>query len=361
MRAPISALAAALLLGALPLSAAAQTIDPRRCSLDDRDACLDGVGSGVTSLDNLRLSGERISGSARGRDEEAAGAQARLGAPGRRGMSAGEGYAAGWNLWASYAHSDSESDVRVAPYEATAHNLLFGADRLLGERWILGLALGYERTDTDTIFNGGTQDRDGYTVAPYAAFLINDVFSLDVSAGYTHLETDQTRIDPDAASPLPFITSDFAAERGFVTSNLNATWLVGDWVIGAVAGFVHAAEIQDSYREQGGSSRRAVRSRRVELTQGYLGADLAYSLGAWEPYAVAMYRNDFSRQDGSGAGGLPAAVGSTQPDDDDELNLGLGVRYFGRGGLSGSLEWITTRGRSHFDDDTISLTLRLAL
>jgi len=326
--------------------------DAARCSAAEFEFCLNGVSASVTSLDSLRVTGERVSARrSEATEEDRAAARGRT-----TGLAAGEGFGA-WSVWASYSRSSFESDVRVAPFDADLDSALIGADTLLGERLVVGLAAGYEATDADTQFNAGGQDTDGFTVAPYVAWLINDTFSVDLSAGYSTLSTDSDRVDPANGARL---TADFDSERGFVTANLNGTWLAGRFVIGARVGMLHSGEIQDGYTEAGGPSVRTVRKRHVDLTQGYVGGDVAYALGAWEPYVTAVYRNDFASDDGSGAGGLPNAVGSTQPDDDDEFQLGLGVRYFGKR-VTGSFEWLTTEGREDFEDDTFTLTLRLAL
>ena len=302
------------------------------------------------------MTGEHATGVIReGADDEDAQAASRsIG-----GLSAGDGFdLGGYGLWASFGRSDFESEVTVARYDANQNSFLAGIDTLFLDQFVIGLALGYENTSADTAFNGGDLDVDGFTVAPYVAYFFNDIFSADASVGYSHLQHDQSRIDPANAATL---TGEFASNRAFVTGNLNALYFVDNWVLGGRVGFLHSGEIQEPYVEQGGPSIRSVRAKHLDLTQGYVGADVAYSFGVWEPYVVGMYRNDFGRDDGSGAGGLPSAVGSTQPDDDDEFQLGLGVRYFGDNGITGNLEWLTTQGRSQFDEQSFNATIRIDL
>ena len=61
---------------------------------------------------------------------------------------------------------------------------------------------------------------------------------------------------------------------------------------------------------------------------------------------------------GPGPGG--PGPGVTRSNDRNEWMLGLGLRFFGDG-VSGSVEWTTTQGRDHFDDDTVMGTLSFAL
>ena len=333
-------------------------VESRRCSAENRGDCLNGVGSGVTSLDGLRVSGVPASrhGSEGAADEQR---QAMLPGGEVHGMSAGSGALAGYNVWSSYGYSRFESDTRLGAYRGHTENLLVGVDRLLGERLLLGVSLGYESTDNTTTFNNGEQDREGVTIAPYALVLLSDAFSIDVSAGYGRLYTDQDRINTGTGTR---ITSDFDAERAFATANLNGLLLSGDWVLGGRLGVLYAVESQDAYLETdatvgAGSQARAVRDRHIDLTQGYASVDAAYAMGEWEPYATVGYHRDFSRDDGRTAGGLPGGV-VTQPNDRTEWQYGVGLRYYGSG-VSGSLEWITTQGRKAFDNDALNLSVRV--
>lgn len=333
--------------------------DPERCSIETYEFCLNGVGSGVTSLDTMRIGNQ---GAVRRflseEAEEEVKGSASLGPARLTGMAAGEGALAGWTVWGSLQHQDYDSSVAVAPYDGRTTQVSGGIDRVFAERWVAGAFLGWEGTATDTTFNGGDQDRTGLTIAPYVAVALDDVFSIDAAGGYTGLNTDQTRVDNTVGS---IITSEFDADRWFVTGNLNAIKVIDAWVLGARTGVLYNSERQDAYTETGGPTARSIGVRKLDLTQFYIGGDIAYSWGNWEPYGAAEYRNDLSRDDGRAAGGLPAAVGATTPDDDDEWLLGLGVRYFHDSGASASFGWLRTLGRDKFSNDTLTLIVRVPL
>ena len=342
----------ALVLGvvfATPVSATTSNV----CSRDNAAACLDGVSTSVTALDNMRLSGSSGSQSFGANDDEGAlSMHDRL-----TGQSAGADWN-GWSVWGGYNRSDFESSVAVAPYDAVLNQVLFGADNLITDRVLAGVALGYENLDADTPFNGGGQQLDGFSITPYVAVLLSDVFSVDFAVGYTHLSIEQDRIDPANAATL---SADIDGHRFFSNATLNAVYPWGDFVFGARAGLLYAAEFQDGYKEVGGPSARTVRGKHLDLGQAFAGVDVAYIVGDFEPYAMAMYRNDLGRDDGSLAGGLPGNVGSTTPADDDEVQYGLGLRYFASNGITANVEWTRTIGRALFDDDTLSLQLRMAM
>jgi len=338
--------------------------NPDLCSAERPGACLDGVGGGVTSLDSLRVNRAAL-GNPAATSEERAQQQARGGAPGLvSGMSASTGTAGAWTVWGSGSWSGYEGTVAIAPYEADTYNLLVGADRFFGERLLAGFTLGYENTETETRYNGGGQDRDGFQVGLYGAYLINDVFSIDAALGYAALDTDETRIDTGAirvgtvATPGATLRGSYDADRAFGTVNLNAVKTFGDWVLGGRVGALYAVESQDAYAEAGGGGARTVGKRHLDLTQAYASVDLGYSAGEFEPYVLLGYRNDLGSDDGNSAGGLPGGVRTT-PDDDDDWQGALGVRYFGRSGISGSLEWLRTFGRDKFDEDVVTATVRV--
>jgi uncharacterized protein YhjY with autotransporter beta-barrel domain len=326
------------------------------CSPNNNLDCLNGVSTSVTNGANLRVGGAQYGdvGNERTKQQQL---EASTGSAAESGVAAGD-FANGWSIWGSYTRSDLDSDFIFAnsslAYSAKAQSALAGVDALITERFLIGFALGYQDLSSKTYFNGGGQDSDGIIISPYGAFIINDNFSIDVGGGYSDLEYDQTRISPGVGTPT---VGSFDANRWFFTTNLNAVFVTGDWVIGGRFGYLYTEEDQDGYTETGAAA-RTVADRNIDLSQLVLGGDLAYSVGPIEPYVSAVYRNDLSKDDGESAGGLPGAFTSVQPSDDDEFQVGLGVRYFSNYGVSANLEYSLTEGRDSFSDSTLLLTLR---
>ena len=58
---------------------------------------------------------------------------------------------------------------------------------------------------------------------------------------------------------------------------------------------------------------------------------------------------------------MPAGFGAVQARDDDEFQLGFGVRYYTNWGVTGTFEYQRVEGRSQFDSDLFMFTLRAAL
>lgn len=260
--------------------------------------------------------------------------------------AAGDDFDIPWGSWISYSHSDYEDDFVSTAFEAKRNNLTVGIDFSPWDHIVAGISLGYENNDIDTTFNGGNMDSDMFTVAPYIGGLINDTFSVDFSAGYSTIGIDQFRTQAGAR-----ITSSVDAVRWFVAGNLNANREFGNWFLSGRAGLLYANEEQDAFAESAGGAANPARS--FELGQLRIGGDIAYSWGAFETFATAVYAFDYSRDDIIVGAGIPQPA-----NDNDDVSVGLGIRWYGDTGISAAVEWSSVLGREDFDDSTYSFLLR---
>jgi len=363
------AFAAALCLAGGGAGATSPEFDePEICSRENFGACLNGAASPVTNAAGLRASLGAHDEVARDRRKARRG-EATAGLGRREAwFAAGDAAAAPIGLWVSYNYTDAASDFAVLgtslAFESDAHGVLAGVDRMFGDRVLLGIAGGYTDVSADTFYNGGGQDNDGYTFAPYAAVLLNEIFSIDVNGGYSALDYDQHRISPTDGTNT---SAGFDADRWFIAGNVNASLQRNNWFGNLRVGAAHAAESQDAYTEAGsaasqlGGTLRAVQDREIDLTQLIVGGEVAYSAAMVEPYFTVAYHNDLSRDDDAGAGGLPGAFTVVQPSDDDEVQIGLGLRCYTTRGITATLEYLRVEGREAFDSESLMATLRLAL
>ena len=293
------------------------------CNSQNPNNCLNGVGPAVTNPDSLRTTAFHVSKQTNSQSNEAEQGLSFIGSSAVTGLAAGDGFA-GLGYWASFNYSDFSADIPinsviqpVASYDADQKTAFIGIDTLLMDTLVIGLALGYENTDIDTAYNGGNNETDGYTIAPYAAYLINDIFSADVVFGYTNLSTDTDRIDNVSGGT---ILGDFDAERWFIATNINATVGYENWLLGGRLGYLYVTEDQDSYLETGPNTARSIGRRHIDLAQVIVGFDVAYSLNQFEPYATFTYLNDLGRDNGiESAGGLPVRL--------ELLNLSMMMKY----------------------------------
>ena len=331
------------------------------------NSCVDGVAAGSFGSEGLRTSSMHFTNDLKNNSGDSS--VTFFGESNLNGLAAGERFN-GWGLWASASHNVFDGDnnpeaggaigATKLVYNADTTSMLFGADRFVTDRLILGLAAGYESTDVFTFFNGGNTDTEGFTVAPYAAFLINDMFSVDVAFGYTSLENDTDRLQLGTGATL---LGEFDSDRYFATTNLNVAHTNGNWYTGGRIGYLYSYEEQDGYTETGGTgggaAARTVGSRNIHISQLILGGEVAYNFGRQEPYVGATYVYDLSRGIGRNAGGLPGGV-APDFDDEDEIRLNAGVRYFATY-FTAVVDVTHVVSRNNFDSTSAMLTVRTDL
>lgn len=333
--------------------------DSDRCSSDEPGFCLDGVSSTVTSFDGLRVNsrGSAIGKRQQGTDE------ADISSPtvgAMLMMAMGDGALAGYSPWLGYSRSRFDSDVRIARYDAEVDNLQIGVDRMWGNDWLLGVALGSESIDTQTRYNGGGQQADGVTITAYGSHWLDEACSLNLMLGYGTSSTDQSRIDPDESNPgNPAIgRASYDATRLLADFSGSLLRHSGRWVGGSRLGVLYASERVDGYTETGLNNPRTVGDSTPELLQFYVSGEASRSFRHLDVYGLLGYRYDIARDEGQEAGALPAGI-ETVPDDRDEVELALGVRMFRANGFAASLEWLETLTRDDFSNSTISLLVRM--
>lgn len=259
------------------------------------------------------------------------------------GLAAGDGWEVPFGLWLSYSYSDFDDSYALTAYEATRSMVLGGVDFSPWDSVLLGLSVGWEQNDIDTAFNRGKVDTTGITVSPYFAALFGDIYSIDLSFGYTGLSTDQHRTLPGTTTR---VDSSVDADRWFWSANLNAGQQFGALYLSGRAGLLWAREYQDAYVESNGN---AVGEQMVTLGQWRIGIDAAYMIGDFEPYATASYEHDYSRTEINVAGAANDRNGAL---------LGLGLRWFGMDGFTASFDWTTMQGREDYGEHTFYFLLR---
>ena len=248
--------------------------------------------------------------------------------------------------WASYSYTDFENEFTLTAFEGERHGALVGVDIVPWENSVWGVAVGYEINDIETGFNRGSQDTDGYSIVSYFGALLNDTWSVDFSAGYTWLETDQFRTDPLTNNR---VSSSPDADRWFGAFNLNGLWIIDNWILGANAGALYARNTEDSFIESDGTP---ISSRITRLSQVNAGGNVAYSFGNFEPFVRGSYEYDLNATD-------IGVIGPVQPSfDDDNFLVGAGVRYFNNRGWSGIIEYNTRLDREDYKEENLVFTFR---
>ena len=331
----------------------------------DPTICLNGVGAATYGVDNVRLAAGNFSAATnRAANDDDSVADGRFGHSNLNGLSAGDHFA-GWGFWGSFNNTDYDGSLPInAPigrveYEGDIKSVLFGADKLVTDRLVLGLAIGYEESEAFTLYNGGNNDADGYTIAPYAAFFVNNFISIDAAVGYTELEYETDRVSLATAGTTNFGSYD--SDRWFAAINLNASGQFNDFLLTGRVGYLYTEEDQDGYTETGGADARQVSDRKFDLSQLLVGVEVAYNWQSTLPYIGLAWAHDLDRENGGNGlqPGLPGGVAPTFSDD-NEIQLTFGLRHYGDY-ISAMLDFNTVLERDSFDSHGVMFTLRADL
>jgi hypothetical protein len=211
----------------------------------------------------------------------------------RLGISAGENPDNRFGLWGNGAYFRLDGSKANANIESDIVTSMVGFDYRFGPRFLVGLSAGYETTDTDTKFNRGTVESDGFIIAPYMSIGLTDRVSIDAVIGYGMLDYDLTRRDPLSNA---LVTGTTEADRMFGSVDLVAGERLGNWLLEGRVGASHLHEEQDAFRE---SNNNNVAENDITVTSGNLGARLGYSFSMLEPYIAAQYSYDFNQAEGA--------------------------------------------------------------
>lgn len=265
---------------------------------------------------------------------------------GATGLNAGDGTAIPYGVWGSYSYSDYDNDLSSTAFDGDTHSFLGGIDFGFWENTVMGVAFGYDNGDIDTTFNGGHQDADTYTIAPYFAALLTDTLSIDFNIGYSYVDYDQFRTLPGTTTK---VSSSPDADRWFGALNLNGITYRNNWIFGGRIGALFGKSVIDSYTESNGA---VVTESRTKVGTGIVSGDIAYSYNNFEPFVNLAYEYDFELRE------LSVTTGPQPVNDRDDILFSAGVRYYNNNGISGNLEYTKRFERDNFDEDRISLTIR---
>ncbi|WP_460019731.1 autotransporter outer membrane beta-barrel domain-containing protein [Magnetospira thiophila] len=255
------------------------------------------------------------------------------GSKGEVGLSGGD-MNRGLGVWLQGSYTSVEDDNTATAFDGSIMTGLVGIDKkLANDKLMIGLAAGYEMGEFDTTFNTGNLDSDGYIVAPYVSYAINDVFSIDATAGWAHVSYDMDRKDPVTSEKF---TGSTDADRffGSVMGKATKTFKQKIEVTGKL-GMSYTTEKRDAFTETGTTGTTvAVASQSTHLGQGVLGVRLGYNAGKVTPYVDLTGEYDFNK-----SADPTVATNQTKPKYSDYGGrVALGATFNLTNRLSGMLE-----------------------
>ncbi|HJN21818.1 MAG: autotransporter outer membrane beta-barrel domain-containing protein [Alphaproteobacteria bacterium] len=266
-------------------------------------------------------------------------------------MTLGTGISAGggdgrMGVWPSGSWTDVEDDLSSTAYNGDVYNAMTGTDYQFNCCLTAGLALGYESSDINTTFNTGSVESSGWTIAPYAGYVLSRYFTVDVSAGYSIVDYDTTRVRNALT-----ITGDFDSDRWFASGAINGYYSVNKILLNGRAGYSYAKESQDGFNESNGVINA---SRDVKVSTLRVGGTAAYGLGKAQPYVTATGVYDVQQTK------VTVGDGQAAPSNDKSgVDIGGGVRISLSDRVTGGIEGTTHLARDNFESTTVSGNLRI--
>lgn len=263
----------------------------------------------------------------------------------RTGMAAGGGDGR-LGVWVSGGWSQIEDDLTSTAYDGNLYNGLVGADYQFNDRFLGGLALGYESANIDTAFNAGSIESDGFTIAPYAGYVLNRYLTVDVSGGYSFIDYDMDRTAGGTR-----VTGSTDSNRWFLGGNLNAYYAVNRVTLGGRVGYLYTKEAQDGFTESNGT---VISDNDITIGQFRVGGTAGYQLGKVEPYVTGTYVYDVQHEK------ITVAAGQAAPKNDRSgFDVGGGIRFMLSDRVTGGFEGTTHVGRDDFDSTSLTGNLRI--
>lgn len=259
------------------------------------------------------------------------------------------------SLWISTAYNSLENEFWRTSFYGTIQNVLGGFDFTRSDKYVLGVALGYEAGNYVTNFNLGNEKTRGYNLSPYFAYLLSDTWSVDLSLGYGQFDTRQSRTLPTGALTSVALDSEFDSTRSFASLNLTNVSAWGNWKLTASLGALATRREQDQYVEGSGTAfATTVASSKQSVEQWNFLAEAAYGTGASETFFGAMYENTRDPEQ------VQFITGEQPANDPDSVLLTAGWRHFGKG-LTANFLFSSRVAQEQFKEWGVAMSLRVDL
>jgi len=181
-------------------------------------------------------------------------------------------------------------------YDYTAIGATLGVDYAVCKEFVLGLAGGYNHTDTTVDNNGGNANINTLTVGPYATVQVGDFYA-DAYAGYAKNFYDVERNIIFGAINRT-ATGDPNGDQVFSYLGFGYDKHIGDFVTGPIVSLQYTKLWIDAYTESNaGSLNLAIDEQTADSFQSGLGWHWAYNLKVGKmvflPNITAVYQHEF--------------------------------------------------------------------
>ncbi len=208
-------------------------------------------------------------------------------------------------IWVDQSFAHLDNDRPGAKFDGDILTTLVGIDYIASSSFVAGAVLGYENTDLELNTARGEREIDALSITAYAAYIINDIFTVLAQVGYTGATNDVTESIATAGE----VRGDFHSDRYLFNTTLIGNHFAGPWIFTGELGYSYAKEDNGNYNDSVGN---AIRLDDINLGQIRAAAEVAYAFDHFEPYVTAAFEYDHV---------------STGDGDTSGAELGAGVRF----------------------------------
>jgi hypothetical protein len=254
----------------------------------------------------------------------------------KTGAAAAPG-AKNWNVWGAFSRSSIAYNFTALQSSGSVNVFLAGLDYTFTNNVVFGVAAATDRTDVNLDFSGGKLTGDGVTVSPYIGVLINKNLAFDATLGY-----GRTNIETITGG----VVGSTRTDRNVGSMGLTYRETIGAWTLSARGAYLQVHDRLGAYTLSNGTF---VPDGTVDVSQGRLSGQVAYTSGPFAPYATVTYVNDLRRPTQA-----PVAGSSAVPANDrDAWTPAVGIRFRGDNSIYGSIQYSTERARAQVRNDQI--------
>lgn len=242
-------------------------------------------------------------------------------------------------LWAKAGWTHIDDSTKNGKWDGDLWTAMVGVDRKFHKNFVGGLGLYYSFLDLDTKFNKGDGEDHAFGLTPYVGIIANKWLSFDVIGGWAHVEKDRTRKESTTANTERTVKGKVDSDRWFAGIFANLQHSINKWGMLLKAGYHHAEDRQDSFRENNGDryTKQTVRldilSAKFKL--GYRASEM------FEPYLSVRYTYDANRTKIKSAPTFVSSqVSYINPEDGRKKHgygAGAGLAITGKNGWGGNV------------------------
>jgi outer membrane lipase/esterase len=267
---------------------------------------------------------------------------------------------------------DKDRSTNEDGFDFNVWGLTAGADYVVAEGLVLGLALGYASSDVDIDDNGGSLDVENWTLSTYGTWYAHDNIYLEGSLGYGWGSYDQTRNIRYGLLGAPrSAKSDFDGNQFNFMLGAGYDITTGGNIFDLYGRLRYVSADLDSYTERGANGLDLrIRSQSTDSLQSTLGASYQTSISIERavlvPQAWLEWTHEFEDGDDRIIGTfvndpnqIPFIL-ATDSFDSDFYRLGLGLGAQFAKGTTAFVSYEATLDLRDYTEHSLSAGVRMS-